>query len=60
MKKAGFEVDLGLWGKFQQFEFGKRGFRQGAQNKSMGTGKHRGYLGLISLLLEYLKIAAGV
>lgn len=27
MKKAVFETDFGIWGKFQQLEFGERGFR---------------------------------
>lgn len=31
-------------GKFQQLEFGERGFSQEAQDKSMGIGKHKAYL----------------
>lgn len=46
LEKAVFEIDFGIWGKFQQLEFGKRGVRQGTQNKSMGIGKNKVYLGL--------------
>lgn len=47
LKKVVFEMDFGIWGKFQKLEFGDIGFRQGVRNKRIGIGKHKIYLGLI-------------
>lgn len=55
LKKVVFEMDFGIWEKFQQLEFGDIGFRQGVRNKRIGIGKHKIYLGLIWSALRLLQ-----
>lgn len=39
-------MDSGIWEKFQQVEFGERGFRQGTENKSMQIRKAQSIFGV--------------